>query len=172
MPGRRRGARWLTACAGATTASLLLAACSSPPPDASAGRSRSYSAFQACLLTGSGGVSDAVAALVWAGMEDASAATHAKVSYLAVMGPQTEANASTFVGSLVARQCGVILAAGQAEMAAVAADAGRFASVRFAIVAASEGPFASNAPNLAVVTGNQAQLRSGVASFVAKAAGG
>jgi basic membrane lipoprotein Med (substrate-binding protein (PBP1-ABC) superfamily) len=79
-------------------------------------------------------------------MQSASLATHAKVSYLAVSGPQTEENATTYLGSLVVQQCDVIIAAGAAEQAAVITDAGQFRSVRFAVVSTLAGPVAGLPP--------------------------
>jgi hypothetical protein len=58
---------------------------SAPAP---AARARSYTDFQACLLAGDRGLADPAAAPLWAGMQQASLATHAKVSYLTVAGPR------------------------------------------------------------------------------------
>ena len=58
-----------------------------PPP-----RAREYLDYTACLLTGDRGIADPQAAPVWAGLQDASLATRAKVQYLAVTGPQTAEN--------------------------------------------------------------------------------
>ena len=49
-------------------------------------RARVYESVDACLLTGARGLSDPAAAQDWAGMEAASRATSARVSYLAVTG--------------------------------------------------------------------------------------
>jgi hypothetical protein len=57
------------------------------------------------LLRGAQELSDPVAAQAWAGMEDASKATSARVSYLAVTGSATEVAAVPFVGSLLVRGC-------------------------------------------------------------------
>jgi basic membrane lipoprotein Med (substrate-binding protein (PBP1-ABC) superfamily) len=133
---------------------------------------RAYTNFRACLLTGARGVADPAAAPAWAGMQSASLATRAKVSYLAVSGPQTEANAATFVASLVVQQCDVVIGAGVAEGAAVIAGARQFRTVRFAVVGTSAGPVAGAASNVAVIAGDPAEVRSGVAGVVAQDASG
>lgn len=135
---------------------------SSAPP----ARARSYSDFQACLLTGERGLADPAAAPLWAGMKQASAAAHARVSYLAVRGPQTSANAIPFLGSLLVRHCGVVLAAGQAERDAVMARAPEYPSVRFAVVGGI-----STAKNITVLFGNAAAVQAGAAGEVSRAAG-
>ena len=105
-----------------------------------AARARVYVNVDACLLTGPGGVSDPAVAPVWAGMEQASLSTRARVSYLSVQGPATEANAVPFLGSLLVRGCKVIFAAGDPERAAVLADAGKFPAVKFVIFGAGSAP--------------------------------
>jgi len=124
-------------------------------------RARVYENVDACLLTGARGLADPVAAQVWAGMEDASRATTARVSYLAVTGPATAAEAEPFVGSLLVRGCKVIVASGAAEQAAVLADAGRFPGTRFVVTSAATGP--SNVTALAFTTSG---LRAAVAAAV------
>lgn len=103
-------------------------------------RQRQYLPFAACLLTGSAGLADPASAPVWAGMQSASLATRAKVEYLAVTGPATEANAAIFVNTLVMRQCNVVLAAGPAEVAAASAQARALPHVRFVTVGGKRGP--------------------------------
>ena len=124
-------------------------------------RARVYENVDACLLTGARGLADPVAAQVWAGMEDASRATTARVSYLAVTGPATAAEAEPFVGSLLVLGCKVIVASGAAEQAAVLADAGRFPGTRFVVTSAATGP--SNVTALAFTTSG---LRAAVAAAV------
>jgi hypothetical protein len=99
--------------AGGVTAGLLVAGPggTSLPPT----RARVYENVDACLLTGKQGVSDPAAAAAWAGLEDASKATSARASYLAVMGPATQAQASRFLGTLLVRGCRVIVASGAPE---------------------------------------------------------
>ena len=159
--------RWFLAGAAVVAAGCVVTGCGSPSP-ASDPRARAYTNYRACLLTGAAGIADPVAAPAWAGLQSASLATHAKVSYLAVSGPQTEANATTYVATLVVQQCDVIIGAGAAEQAAVIADAGRFRNARFAVVDRSAGPVAGTGSTVAVVAGDPAAIRSGVAGLVTK----
>jgi hypothetical protein len=118
-------------------------------------RQRQYLSFAACLLTGPAGLADPASAPVWAGMQSASLATRAKVEYLAVTGPATEANAMIFLNTLVMRQCNVVLAAGSPEVAAVAAKVAALPHVRFVTVGGAAGP-----GNLTVLAPGRAQVVS------------
>lgn len=120
--------------AGITT---LLAWPANPSP-AAAGedRSRQYADVRACMLTGASGVSDPLAAAAWAGMQGASNSTRAMISYLPVPEPATPGSARPYVATLVQRQCGVILAVGQAQTAAARSEAAAFSRVHFIVVAA------------------------------------
>jgi hypothetical protein len=138
----------------------------SAAPSSAAVRARVYESFQACLLTGPRGIVSAPAGQAWAGMEDASLKTRAKVSYLSVSGPATEANAASFLGSLLVRKCDVIIASGPTEQAAVLADAPRFPGVRF-IVAAHALPAIVGEPNVAPAPASGTGLRSAVGAMVA-----
>ena len=89
-------------------------------------------------------------------------ATSARVSYLAVTGPATEAQAEPFAGSLLVGGCKVVVASGAAERAAALAEAGRFGSVRFVVA----GPATASDPNVTVLTFTTSGWRSGVASAV------
>jgi basic membrane lipoprotein Med (substrate-binding protein (PBP1-ABC) superfamily) len=130
-----------------------------------AARARVYVNVDACLLTGSGGVSDPAVAPVWAGMEQASLSTRVRVSFLSVPGPATEANAAPFLGSLLVRGCRVIFASGNPERAAVLADAGRFPAVKFVIFGAARAP--SNVTVLAFTAAGGVQ--SSVANVMTEA---
>ena len=125
-------------------------------------RARVYENVDACLLTGAQGLADPAAAQAWAGMEDASQATTARVSYLAVTGPETEAQAEPFAGTLLVRGCKVVVASGAAERAAALAEASRFGSVRFVVTGAAAG----GQPNVTALTFTPSGLRSAVASAV------
>lgn len=141
---------------------------------ATAARARVYENVDACLLTGPNGVGDPAAAPVWAGLEDASAATSARVSYLAVTGPPTVANAESFLGSLLVRGCRVVAAAGGPERSAALAEASRFPRVRFVVVGAASGPGGAAANVTGVVfatSGVRAAVAAAVESGV-RAAGG
>jgi hypothetical protein len=97
-------------------------------------RARLYSDFSACLLTDERGLAGVQAAPVWAGMQQASSATRAKVSYLAVTGPAAKENVAPFLAGLVQRRCDVIVAVGPAEVSAVTVSAPDFPHVRFVVV--------------------------------------
>jgi hypothetical protein len=95
-------------------------------------------------------------------MQDASRATSARVSYLAVTGPATAAQAQPFAGSLLVSGCNVVVASGAPERAAALAEAARFTAVRFVVA----GPAAGSPPNVTVLAFTPAGLRSGVAAAV------
>jgi hypothetical protein len=165
LPGLRG---WLTLGAAAVAgAGIGLVVSGTPLPWSSGGRvlppvrARVYENVDACLLTGAQGVADPVTAQVWAGMEDASRATTARVSYLVVTGPATEAEAMPFVGSLLVRGCRVIVASGAPERAAVLADAGRFPATRFVVT----GPAVASG-NVTALAFTTAGLPAAVASAV------
>lgn len=125
-------------------------------------RARVYESVDACLLTGATGLADPAAAQSWAGMEQASRATTARVSYLAVTGPATEAGAEPFAGSLLVRGCKVIVASGAPQRAAALAEAGHFTAVRFVVA----GPAAGSPPNVTALAFTTSGLQAGVASAV------
>lgn len=102
-------------------------------------RARQYLDVTACLLTDDKGIAGAAAAPVWAGMQDASAATRAKVQYLAVAGEQTPQNAGTFLASLAQGRCTVIVAVGAAPVAAVEPTAKQFPKLDFVVVGGKAG---------------------------------
>jgi hypothetical protein len=130
---------WPTGIAGAAVIALLVWALwpsSAPPP---APRARQYLTFTACLLTSQRGIADPKAAPIWAGMQDASLATRAKVQYLAVTGPQTVDNAVTFVNTLAQTHCNLIIAAGDIPDGAVQKAAPTFPTTAFYAVGTTIG---------------------------------
>jgi len=165
LPGR-----WVLLGLGTVLAGvgIGLAVSGGPLPWSSGGqglppaRARVYESVDACLLTGSQGLADPDASQVWAGMQDASKATSARVSYLAVTGPATPAQAAPFAGTLLVRGCKVVVASGSAERAAVLAEAARFGSVRFVVEGAAPGSPA----NVTALVFSTSGLRAGVASAV------
>jgi hypothetical protein len=168
---RRLPVRWvlLGLCAAVAAVGIGLAVSGGPLPwSAGAGRvlpparARVYESVDACLLTGARGLSDPAAAQAWAGLETASRATSARVSYLAVTGPATLAAAEPFAGSLLVQGCKVIVASGTAERAAALAEAGQFGSVRFVVT----GPAAGSPPNVTVLAFTPSGLAASVASAV------
>lgn len=164
MRSRRRLTLASEAVALAAVA-VALCACSGGPAQPAA-RARVYTSYKACLLTDAHGISGQPATQVWSGMEDASLRTHAKVSYLAVAGPATKANALTFLGSLLVMRCDVIVAADSAEQSAVLADASRYPAVRFVVAGdADQGPVGGTNVS-AVSAGQSGGLRGAVAAAI------
>ena len=169
MIGRLRRYWWVWAAVvvvggivlGLTVSRLSQPARALPPP-----RARVYTAFDACLLTDSGGVAGAQAAPVWAGMQAASLKTSGKVSYLAVAGPDTAANAAAYVNTLVQRSCDLILAVGPSEVSAAREQAAAFPKVAFVVVDAG----ASKGNVTAVPPGTDAEVTAAVQSLVTAAA--
>ena len=137
-----------------------------PSPAAPAPRARQYLPYSACLLTDATGISSPEAAPVWAGMQDASLATHIKVTYLSVVGPATEANAAPYLAGLVQKQCQVIVVVGAAQTAAAGASAANFPKIRFVVVGGS-----ATAPNVtAVAASSAATTRADINTTLTKAA--
>ena len=131
-------------------------------------RSRQFSSFTVCVLTGSGGIGDSGTAPVWAGVVDASKATKAQGSYLSVPAPDTEPIAETYVDTLASRNCSLVVAVGNSEVAAVGARAGSYTGQRFVVVAS-----ASPAGNVAVVReGSPGAVQGAVARVVEAAVAG
>jgi basic membrane lipoprotein Med (substrate-binding protein (PBP1-ABC) superfamily) len=130
-------------------------------------RARPYRDVTACLLTDAHGVTGAEAAPVWAGMQEASLATLAKVQFLEVDGPETVDNARTYLGSLVLSRCDLVIAVGAAQVGAVKADAGSYPDVRFVVV----GGDATAGNIVRVDAGPAAQVSAAVSRIVADAVG-
>ncbi|WP_371484175.1 BMP family ABC transporter substrate-binding protein [Kitasatospora sp. NBC_00315] len=126
-------------------------------------RAREYTDTRVCLLTDGQGVSGAAAAPVWAGMQDASAVTHAQVASLPVLGPATVANAQPYVNTLVQQKCTTVLAGDEVQGQALRAVAAANPKVRFVVV--GQG---SAAANLTVVQPSS-DVRSAVAKIVGDA---
>jgi basic membrane lipoprotein Med (substrate-binding protein (PBP1-ABC) superfamily) len=95
---------------------------------------RRYLDFTACLLTDERGITGRESAPVWAGMQDASLATRAKVQYASVAGPQTVDNAVPFLSGLAQSRCDLVFAVGAVPVGAVGAVAPRFPGSRFVVV--------------------------------------
>lgn len=130
-------------------------------------RSRQFSSFTVCVLTGSGGITDPQAAAVWAAVSDASKATGAQGSYLSVPAPDTLDSAEMYVNTLASRRCSLVVTIGASEASAVDAGAATYSSQRFIVVGAS----ASSAANVQVIPFSTADaVRSAVASAIERAA--
>jgi basic membrane lipoprotein Med (substrate-binding protein (PBP1-ABC) superfamily) len=136
-------------------------------PSEPAPRAREYLQFTACLLTDERGITGPEATPVWAGMQDASLATRAKVQYVSVSGPQTVDNAVPFLASLAQGGCDRVFAVGPVPVGAVARSAAQFPKVRFVVVG-GDAP----GPNVSKVNAaSPAAVRSSVSRAVTTATG-
>ncbi|WP_436521518.1 hypothetical protein [Actinoplanes sp. HUAS TT8] len=97
-------------------------------------RQREYTDATACLLTDEQGITGPQASPVWSVMSETSAATLVRVQYLSVIGPQDAGNAGTYLASLAAGRCSIVVAVGDAQVAAVAPTAKTFPAVSFVSV--------------------------------------
>lgn len=162
---------WVTGGAAVVVAAVVVAVVLWPSGDRKglplpAPRARTYTAFDACLLTDAQGLAGEQAAQVWAGMQKASSATHAKVSYLAVTGPDTTADASIFINTLIVRNCDLMLAVGANEVQAALSAAHAHPDRHFVVVGAG-----STAANVAAVP-DGSDVAGRVASVVQSATTG
>jgi basic membrane lipoprotein Med (substrate-binding protein (PBP1-ABC) superfamily) len=130
------GAAVLVAAAVAVTLVVVLTPHGRQLPPS---RAREYRDLDACLLTGPTGIDEQRTAAVWSGMQDASQATQARVSYVPVTGPETAANAGPFAQTLIQRRCQVIVAVGDVEVGAVASVAREHGDIRFVLVGGGTG---------------------------------
>jgi DNA-binding LacI/PurR family transcriptional regulator len=105
-----------------------------PEPEKPLAREYGQSTF--CLLTGARGINEPDAVPVWAGMQEASLASLAKVQFLEVDGEQTAENALTYVASLVRSRCDAVFGAGEVPVAALREAAARFPGTRFVVIGA------------------------------------
>jgi hypothetical protein len=141
-------------------------------------RTRAYTGYGACLLTDEAGISAPSAAAVWAGMQRASGTTHEKISYLTMAGPDTEANAQTYIDTLALRGCDLVLGTGRLPDAAIAARAGAYPKLEFVATpqvvadggssAATAAPSASPSPDsIDSAPANVTRVPAGAATAVA-----
>jgi hypothetical protein len=175
VPAAREWARWLwtvprrwytvgvlTVLVAGLVWGLWPATAPEPP------RARQYLAFTGCLLTDEHGITGDDARPVWAGMQDASQATHAKVQFLEVTGPQTGENAATFVASLAQSHCDLIFAAGKVPVDGVHRSAATFPTARFYVVGDREPH-----QDVSIVDGSSPEtIRAAVARILTDAARG
>lgn len=105
-------------------------------------RARQYAHFTQCLLTDAAGVNSPAAQPVWAGMQQSSVKTAAKSQFLAIPAAAARYDAETYVNTLVARGCDVILAAGPVPVR-VATEAAASSPARHFILV-GDGPSAGN----------------------------
>ncbi|WP_435189077.1 BMP family ABC transporter substrate-binding protein [Streptomyces sp. bgisy126] len=136
------------------------------PPDA---RARQYRDFDACLLTGEKGVvAGGPAAPVWEGMQAASEdeGRHIRVTFVPVMGEQSEANARPFLNGLVQRSCEVVVASGAPQAAVAEEAAAKNPKVRFVTVGRAGGAERDNLVRLADGPGVKEEVARTLARLV------
>ncbi|MDG4832087.1 hypothetical protein O7627_22660 [Solwaraspora sp. WMMD1047] len=110
-----------------------------PESDDGPVRERRYRDATACLLTDDRGLTGEPAATVWAGMQEASTADLVQIQYLSVAGPQTAANALTYVNTLASQDCAVFIAVGEIPVTAMAEGRSNFPAARYVAVAHDPG---------------------------------
>lgn len=126
-------------------------------------RAREYRDYDLCLLTDQSGIQGDAAAKVWQGMQTVSLETKSRVSFLPVMGEQTEAVASQFVATQVQQSCDVIVAVGGPQVSAVGRDAAKYPGVRFVVVGA---PSVTGGANLANAEADAGSVAARVRALV------
>jgi hypothetical protein len=97
-------------------------------------------------------------------MEQASRATRAQVEYLSVPPGGSSSGARPLLTSLALRHCGLIVVSGRGPSAAVGAVARQFRTVRFVVVGSVPA-----GPNIVMVNGTAAAVRSAIARLVTAA---
>ncbi|GAA0568029.1 hypothetical protein GCM10010172_60300 [Paractinoplanes ferrugineus] len=97
-------------------------------------RQREYVDAKACLLTDEKGILSEPARTVWSAMKDASVQTLVRVQYLQVAGAQTAENAEPYLNTLTVARCGMIVAAGPAQIDAVVRNAEKHLDIQFVTV--------------------------------------
>jgi basic membrane lipoprotein Med (substrate-binding protein (PBP1-ABC) superfamily) len=162
--------RWRAAgAAGALALALLVAGIVllvSPASPQAPVRARQYTTSQACLLTDSRGITSPPAATVWAGMEDASLATHAMVTYLSAYGPATAANAIPYANSLIERHCDVVLAVGAPQTGALSQIAPHTPKAYFVIVGSGTNFATANLKTVGLSADTRSQVKQTVEALV------
>ena len=96
-------------------------------------RAREYRNYDICLLTGEQGIATGPAKAAWEGLQTVSLETKVRLSYLTVTGEQTAARAQQFVASQVQQKCGIIVAVGAHQVAAVNEVKDKYPTVRFVV---------------------------------------
>jgi len=162
----------LVAAAAATSAVVVglvvWLAWPSAPSIPGAERVRQYTNVRACMLTGPDGLANSVAAAAWAGLQGASSSSKAMVSYLPVPSPATKATAVPYVASLVQLQCTVIVAVGQAQVAAATSQVAKYGHVHFIVI--TQRPAGSGV--IRVPSAPAAQVHQAVQAAVSAAVSG
>jgi hypothetical protein len=101
-------------------------------------------------------------------MQQASAQTSARVSFLEAIGPADADNISTYLNTLLQRRCNVVLAAGAPQVAAVLAGASSARATHFIVVGVpSPGANVASLP-----AGGDEAVTGAVARLIDDAVGG
>jgi len=165
VPIREVPLRVVAAATAAVVVAVTGAVVALWPSSPAAARARGYQDVTACLLTDERGLAGQQAGAAWAGMQDASATSHARVQYVAALGPQSPSAARTYLAGLVQRRCTVILASGTAPTRAVTAVAATHLEIRFVTVGGT-----AHTSNLdAVPATGSAEIRHAIGSLVGEA---
>jgi basic membrane lipoprotein Med (substrate-binding protein (PBP1-ABC) superfamily) len=168
--GNRRwwaaGGAGLIAAALAAAGGILLSTGSGSPAQVTAAQ-RHYTAEQACLLTDSHGIAARPASAVWAGMEDASRATSARVTYLMVEGPPTTAAAIPYANSLVIQHCNVVLAVGAPQTSAISAVAPRTPATAFISIGGGTASAKGNLKTIGFSADTETQVKQALEPLLA-----
>lgn len=158
LRGRRLVAAAVAVAVAAAVAIWAVIATSGPKP-----RVRHYLAFKACLLTDAQGVAGKQAAPVWAGMEEASLKTHAKVQNLPAFGPPTTANTQPYLRTLISQGCNVIVAVGTGPVASVIPEAQARPKTQFIVVGK-----ATPAHNVTVVNPHSVDISTDISNSLTR----
>jgi len=166
--GPTRVRLWLAAGAGLACVAVVVTIAISSGEHQQPAQARQYLNVTACLLTDSSGIAPgAPGATAWRAMQSASLATHVRVSYLPVIAPATP---SVMLGTLMERNCGVIIITG-APAAVVVKAARSDRHQEFVVVAASGTADPQGVRNLVVVSpgGAPAGIDQAVRALAAQA---
>ena len=101
-----------------------------PDPE-SVPRAREYRDYDICLLTGEAGLTDDEAKAAWTALQGVSLEAKVRLSYVAVTGEQTSAQAQKFVATQVQQKCGIIVAIGEQQVSAIGAVKDKYPAVQF-----------------------------------------
>jgi basic membrane lipoprotein Med (substrate-binding protein (PBP1-ABC) superfamily) len=93
--------------------------------------------YTACLLTGASGINSQPASAAWEGMQTATSITNERVANQSVIGAQTLQNATSFINTLAAQKCAVILAVSQPVVEAAEAEASTYPAIHFIAIAST-----------------------------------
>ncbi|WP_093089841.1 hypothetical protein [Pseudonocardia oroxyli] len=118
-------------------------------------RARQYRPVAACLLVDDD-ITRGPAASAWAGMQDASTESLARVQYIEIQGPPTaESATSTLAGLTTSGRCTAVVAVDERAITAARAEAGAHPDLAFVLVDGGGGEQGS--PNVTVIDGSSTE---------------